>query len=381
MIYLLILILLLIFSIFFDVVRKSHGSKEVYWFSCLVLILFAGLRYRVGGDTFNYLYMHEYLPTIPDLFTFDNSIIRREPGWLAISAFAKIFGEDFVFVQIILALIANISFFYFIAKHCRYKHSAILFYFILFYCYFNFEILRESISISIFLLFGYQYLISKKYLKYYMVCGICLFFHLSSFILFLVPFIIYFLNHSKNYWLLFTAIYLAGIILNPFIAPIVQLLFTSDIASSKLALYDNYNFTIYGKIVSYVNYIVFPLILHHFVKKYINKNISVFILVYVFIGSTTTSYTIAFRLLNYFYPFLIIGFSTFFVTLATSKRKVALESSILFMVVVLVVFNIKLFSPAASYNTNIKWYKRWFPYHSILDPVKDSEREFVWEQQ
>ena len=51
MIYFIVFILLLIPVVKYDWMAKTGGEKGWYYFNLIVLILFAGLRYRVGGDT------------------------------------------------------------------------------------------------------------------------------------------------------------------------------------------------------------------------------------------------------------------------------------------------------------------------------------------
>ena len=51
MIYFVVFILLLIPVVKYDWMAKTGGESKWYYFNLVVLILLAGLRYRVGGDT------------------------------------------------------------------------------------------------------------------------------------------------------------------------------------------------------------------------------------------------------------------------------------------------------------------------------------------
>ena len=71
MIYILVFILLLIPVIRYDWLAKSGGESGWYYFNLVVLILLAGLRYRVGGDTLMYMSMYDEMPAMSELKYFD----------------------------------------------------------------------------------------------------------------------------------------------------------------------------------------------------------------------------------------------------------------------------------------------------------------------
>lgn len=79
MIYFVVFILLLIPVVKYDWMVKSGGEKGWYYFNLVVLILFAGLRYRVGSDTLMYMSMFYEWPKLDELKYFDFTTATYNP--------------------------------------------------------------------------------------------------------------------------------------------------------------------------------------------------------------------------------------------------------------------------------------------------------------
>ena len=151
MIYLLVFILLLVPVVKYDLMAKTGGERGWFCFNLVVLILLAGLRYRVGGDTLMYMSIYDDLPSLADLKYFDFAEADFNPLWYIYAAVCKSIGEDFVIMQIVQAIFVNIVFFFFFKKYSpRYFFSAILLFYIGYYCYFNMEIMREILCVCIY---------------------------------------------------------------------------------------------------------------------------------------------------------------------------------------------------------------------------------------
>ena len=136
--YFLIFVLLLIPVVKYDWMAKSGGENVWYYFSLMLLILFAGLRYRVGGDTMTYMAMFEEIPSLSEYKNFDFFEAAYQPLWYLLNMLSKSINESFTCFQLIHATILNVSFFHFFRKYCpNYYFSAILLYFLTYFCYFN----------------------------------------------------------------------------------------------------------------------------------------------------------------------------------------------------------------------------------------------------
>ena len=190
MIYLIIGLILTLSIFFFE---KKKNTDFFYWSLCVLLVLLAGLRNFVGGDTIGYMLMWDSLPKFNENFDFFSLTNLYQPFWYIINAFAKYIYDDFVTIQILLAIILNFSIFRLFDKYSNYRFSCVLIYYLMTYAYFNFEILRESLSISI-LIISIPFLIDKKWTKYFLLSTIAFLFHTSAIILFFLPFGINFLR-------------------------------------------------------------------------------------------------------------------------------------------------------------------------------------------
>ena len=116
MIYILVFILLLIPVVKYDLMAKSGGEGGWFFFNLVVLILLAGLRYRVGGDTLMYMSMYAEWPAIDELKYFDFEDALYNPLWYVYTSIAKSLSDEFWVLQIIQSVIVNCIFFHFFRK-------------------------------------------------------------------------------------------------------------------------------------------------------------------------------------------------------------------------------------------------------------------------
>jgi hypothetical protein len=375
MIYIAIIVYLFFTSIHFDFFKGRIGRRMTYIVSCIILILLAGLRYRVGGDTLNYMFVHDEMPSLSSLFQYGNTT-DREYGWVFLVGLSKLLGEEFYFVQFFVAIIVNVLMFKFFYLNTKFYHTAAFVYTVFFYFYLNFEILRESIPIVIFCIYGYKLLIQKKQIKYYLLCGCLLLFHVSAVILFFIP---YLLRFSKivdgkvlKTMVLLLGIYILGFVIQPYIAPYLLALSFSSIMESKIQFYTDYNLTLTGIIFGSFVYIIIPI----FIYKHTGNR---YVLIYAILGSLVSYFNIFARFLNYLWPFYILAL-VFFIFNTTSHLKQAHGLRVIVFLLIMFIMNFEKFSLVDKEN-NIRWYSRWYPYISIFEEEEDSEREYLWIKQ
>ena len=187
MIYLLVFILLLIPVVKYDWLAKSGGENAWFLLNLVVLILLAGLRYRVGGDTLMYMSMYDEWPALDELKYFDFEEAEYQPLWYVFVAICKSISGEFVFFQLVHATVVLSAFFYSFRKYCpRYYFTAILIFYIGYYFYFSMEVMREVLCIAMMLL-ATTWLINKKWILYYAVCVFACYIHYSALIMFFFP--------------------------------------------------------------------------------------------------------------------------------------------------------------------------------------------------
>lgn len=185
MVYLILVILFMI-PIFkkWDLDIKDHN--RYYWFLCISLILVAGFRNQVGGDSFTYMSDWQYYPQIQDLNLIMMVVKNYMPLWVILNSAIKTVVDDFVALQLIVSLVVNIATFHVVKNESRQKFAVVFVYALLQYLYFNCEVLREAIAVSIFYI-AFYCLVKKDYIKYYILITISFLFHDSSIIYFVLP--------------------------------------------------------------------------------------------------------------------------------------------------------------------------------------------------
>lgn len=376
MIYFVVLLLLLVPVIKFDLMQKEKGRQLWYYLSLLILILLAGLRYRVGGDTIVYISLFENYPTLSELSYFDFQVAAYNPLWYLYNAPFKSI-DSFTTFQIVQAIIVNVIFFKFYKRYTPYYFTAILLYYIAFYCYFNMEIQREILCVCIFMI-AYPFLKAKKFLKYYLWCILALFIHYSSGIMLFVPLLLFFKKESYKKLLWICII----LILSFSIFDVVHLLLSLALDGMLLVLaehYFNLEINMLGSLYQLIQLI--PILLFMYVRnKYdIKTNYILGLLmmgcaiIYVF-----TMFVGGFvRLLNYFMPFYIL----YVVSTIYELYNIYLSNKISMIIpkiaIAIMLFNFIYFymNDMSEFYPGAKMYHRYIPYSSVINPERSEIRE------
>ena len=96
MIYIFIAILLLFFSFRYDICGKSKGRDLLYYMVMVILIMTAGLRYRLGIDTPNYIsHFYHDIPSLGNL-TYDDIGIGAKPLWVLLNSLMNYINLQYV---------------------------------------------------------------------------------------------------------------------------------------------------------------------------------------------------------------------------------------------------------------------------------------------
>mgnify|MGYP002903590012 FL=1 len=100
MIYVVAFILILYSWILVDLKHYRKLSSVCICVIIVFLILIAGLRYRVGGDSLHYIDTYTSMPTWKnwEFFSFDEGY---GPLWYLFCAISKTLGADFVYLQLL----------------------------------------------------------------------------------------------------------------------------------------------------------------------------------------------------------------------------------------------------------------------------------------
>lgn len=150
--------LLLVFLIISTWIYNKIDSRNKNWFlfvTILICSLVLGFRYDVGVDFLNYeyIYNYQYFDEVEDGYALINKIL-----------FSLGFSSSSIFI-----LVAFLQLFFFTKGveniNSRYLPFAIFFYFSTLYIFLSLNVLRQTLTFSIFL-FSLKYVVNRQFIKY-----------------------------------------------------------------------------------------------------------------------------------------------------------------------------------------------------------------------
>lgn len=372
MIYFIPLLLCLIGMILYDNAEKKSKGNFLWGLLFVILVSIIGLRYKVGGDTYNYMAFFEYSPDIYDWSFFDLSAF--EPGFRLITSLIKTFFDDIYIYQTILSFLMTFMLMRFIRKNTTYKFLAMLLVYIAMYLYFSTEIIRESLAVTGFLTV-YSFWRKKKYLWYYMIVLLLCTLHYSAIICFLIPFA----NRLKINLTFFLVLFVfVGFSFALF--PIVKYL-SGFFVFEKLLRYDNLINVGYGwKGFRFIYFSLLPLYvlnMYHNRFKLESKFESIICLQIIFGVGLWIIPVIFQRLINYTIIFYLVSLAEMTGTILRDtnwERKISGPDLHIQRIMArgLLVLTILAHS---TYYIHLDFYKLWVPYHSCFDEIEYADRE------
>ena len=359
---------------------KTGGEKGWYYFNLIVLILFAGLRYRVGGDTLMYMSMFEDCPKIEDLKYFDFETAKYNPLWYILNAISRSIYDEFVMFQLIHAIIVNTTFFSFFRKYCpKYYFSTILLYYIGYFCYFNMEVLRESLCVCV-LLWATSSLLEKRWFAYYVFCFIAMLLHYSAAIMFLMPFL-YMFRRPSCLWeigMLVAIVICMNVVNLPIL--LLNIFGINEQLTMMISMYMEDQRNIIGILSEVLNYLpIFACIwIRERYKITEDKDFTFIIMGTVVVYGFAMSLGILDRFINYFVPFILIYLVNTVYRVLTWEFK-RYQVSYVVCLASLVLYNANLIrfytGDLSDVYPNTCAYVKYHPYHSVLTPKIDEHRE------
>lgn len=379
MIYIIIILLLLYGISQYDAKDKS-GSDKYYLFIWLVFTLVAGLSYRLGVDVIRYEDSFGYYSgslRLSDLLDYEG-YSGSEPLWQLLNWIVyHTFGEFWV-LKLAISVFVNSVIFWFIKKHSELPFTCVLFYFIFLFFQLNFQILRESIAIAVWLIALDGLINDKKIIRYILLVAVASLFHRFAFVAVLFPLIMYFKNDWK--FVLLVAVLL---VVTPFLSELFSSMFSMDLfaigLNSRLeGLIDDETYGITSRnIFGYIEMMLFhivPVIL--IIGNSRQDKFQALGLGYVVLTILRMSvFVILYRLTNYlFFPFAIALTSSLNNGLKYndfSMQKLSFMRSKKMTLVILLLY-IAVYIKGFVFSDNFVMY---YPYSSIITKTVDSARE------
>ena len=272
MIYFVVLFLLLILTVRYDINGKTEYRDQLYNAVLVILILIAGLRFRLGEDTINYIYM--FYHDTPELLDFDVDTFLssdQPPLWILLNSIVKTLGGRFFVVQLIQATILNTLVLKYFKKHSSYPFACVALYFLWRYQWFSMVVMKAAVALSI-MLFANDFFLEKKYLKGSMLMLLAVGFHQSSIVLFIVPFFS-FLRFNLVGVILIIFAYFFGAFLQSQLGDIFTLFEAAEGMSDKLDDYLESDYMTQNFNTNYFIVNIFPLLIYPILSiVYLKRN-------------------------------------------------------------------------------------------------------------
>lgn len=373
MIYLIVLLLLLLFSIHYDINGETKNKDFWYNMMLVVFILIAGLRWRLGVDTPNYLgfFYHKY-PTL-DHFSFEEYGIFQSPFYVLINSFVKSIGGKFFIVQLIHATIVNALIFKYIKRHSSYIFTCLFFYSFICYTTYNMETMRASISIAI-CLFANDYILDKKWWRGYLLYLLALMFHPQTLVMFILPLLFFLKFDKKGIIALFIAL-LIGKVLAGMLQDYMFLFEGDDAIENRLSNYsdsEKYG-TQSGNLNFYIMQIILPIIYLVCSLLYIKKSdsksdllkLEPFLMIGLVFVMIRANFEIAYRYVDSFEIYFILFYSDLLVKLVIDVKRI--DKVVAYMRSFVILFPIFFLFLIHTYALGKGKGYRYIPYNSVFE--------------
>jgi hypothetical protein len=387
MIYLILLIYLIALSAKFDFNRSaqfnraSPAANGLYNFTLIIMITFAGLRYKVGGDSISYFYLFNDVPYLWELGKFSFAKAQFDPLWILLSSLSKSIYNDFTFFQIVQAIIVNTIVFRFFSRTTPNRFTCILIYFLIFYVYFNMEVMRESLAICCFLL-GYKYFKEGKWLKFYPFAIVAFLFHSSAMILFILP-LVRNIKIKPYTVIIWVALFVVAVVLPDTFKLFLKFFVFNERISARFNAYSDIRSNSNGMMFLFAIYFLFPAGLAILNEKRLDKNprFRELYFAYFLIATLTIGFSGFNRFINYMTPFMTIYFADLLNKIYRNSYFFNTRKLLITFVIALA-FVPKLlyyFSDTSSIVQGTYRYDIWYPYHTVLDKEENYKREALYE--
>lgn len=387
--YAIIIVLLLYGIVKYDFKGRTDKNGTYYKLVYILMVLMSGLVYRVGADLVDYessYYLEfkgELNYEIGDLLTYFS---RAQPGWVIFSTLMYKSGASFTVFKLIQAAFFQFAVFSTIRKYTSYKFTALLLFFVFLFPHVNFNVLRESFAISIFLL-SLPHLINRNWIKYSMFIIGAFMFHTGAIILFLCPLIFYLDFNSRNKVIITSAIFFVLSLVaasSNLTKAYMDFVYSTGNAglidqSEYYLLKDRYTLTSIDNIAKSLLFFVINMMPLFYISKKGNveqKRIIPLAFLYILVTLVNDFVPIAYRYKDYTYVLFYLALSFFLVEFS---KKYLIKQNILLVVLLFGLY----FYPIRSYFAVNKFYGepswvQYYPYHSIIDKGTSPIRESIF---
>lgn len=378
-IYLTIAIIIFSCIVFYDLSGNRRNKDNWIFFITLILILLSGFSYRLGGDGIHYTEDYKYWGPLSDIGNnFSRGSMRYLPGWIVLSTLCKTVSNSYWFFKLVHAVIVNVAYIKTIKNNFQFVFTGVFLYFILIYFNQNFQVLRESLAIAMFL-FALPSFNKNKWISYYFFALLAFSFHDGALIIFVFPFLK--LLGINKYSILIYILVLFGVIY--FANDIINIMSIADFSDfqNRVDYYmaetdPNYSFSELPNV--FLN-IVFPvLIIYHYIKRKINITYLYPAVFFVLLYCMSLVIPIFYRFNNYVLIFnymLVMDFILNWIKLHNTRK--ALSALSIIFILSFAIFKGRFYFNSYG-DTGIPQYVQYYPYSSIVEKSTTLERERLY---
>lgn len=377
MIYFVVLFLLLILTIRYDINGKTKYRDQWYNAVLIILILIAGLRFRLGEDTINYLYA--FYHETPGLFDIDNNVFLSSgdpPLWILLNSIVKTLGGRFFVVQIIQAtLLITLMLIYF-KKHSSYPFACVTLFFLWRYQLYSMVVMKAAIALSV-ILFANDFFLEKKHIKGFLLILIATGFHQTSLLLIITPFFL-FLRFNVIGLFLLVCTFFIGAFLQSMLGDVFTLFEIAEGTSNKLDNYLDSDFMTQNHNMSYFIVNIFPIIIYPLLSLlYLKRSckdspilrLEPFLMIALLFQMMQFNINIMYRYIYIYTPYYIIFIVHFFIEF--SNNSLMLKKSLAYVRTFIVILPLLVSLTYLFPLTHVDFY----PYSSVIERNIDENRE------
>ena len=385
MVYILILLYIVILFFRYDIQNLKEGKNINYQILWGVFVLVAGLSYHVGGDSIGYeitFKNYRFVNSIDDVYDGNLLANSKEPLWVFVNIlFSKVFG-DFQFLKFAIALFFNTTVFWFIKKHSPKPFFSVLLYAVILGLHLNFQVLRESVAIGLFLI-AFDKLCGEKkhYLQYYLIVLVAFMFHRFAFAMLIVP-LFFLLKMRWWYYAILGIFLLAGPKVNELMFDSGLFLLDDSLGKTfefykENEQYHVENLNVFGILNTIMKIIPIWLLLFWGDDSYNKRVGNAYLLLYVF---NAVSIGILFRINDYLlFSFVVTASSS--LSRIRSHGKIKVHGVVFpkpIFTIITVLFLLSTIIGHITYERSFEY----FPYSSVITKQKVQEREnlldYMW---
>lgn len=361
------ILMLLFWGMWRELTCVNYRNNSLFKLLFVLLWLYAGLRYRVGTDTFMYMELFNFFPSIDKLNIYSLSEYKIEPLWIIYNSLLKFFCDDFIIVQLTSSLIFNLAVFKFIRNNSTYVFTSLSIYFVIDYLLMNFEFMRQTTALGVYYLLVHKYLEDKKYKLWVVGTILCGFIHNTIFFCFLFPFMKKISISTKRLFVI-VGCCLFVVLSNQLFSFLSYIVPEDMSAVEKIIAYRDNISTVFNLNYFIVKFYMFFIVLFCLLFDRHNKFAGIMVL-YLIVLALTATHDI-FDRLHYCLCLYYFVFFTDVIVKLLEKRTKALS---VVLICIISVPNIIYFSH--RYSGNVYVYQKVFPYYSYLNPKKSPTRE------